>query len=150
MAQDGVRDLRIDDVARRAGVGKATIYRRYRSKHALVAAVVSGLVSEIAIPDTASTEADLRDLMRSAVHVYKGSLQAGVMPGLVEAMRHDPALADEVRQGFLAMRRAALRVVLQRGVERGDLRPDLDYELALDVLGGAAVLQVADQRRADR
>jgi hypothetical protein len=51
------------------------------------------------------------------------------MPGLVEGMRRDPKLARAVREGFLARRPAALRVVLERGVERGDLRPDLDYEL---------------------
>jgi AcrR family transcriptional regulator len=50
MAERGVRDLRVDDVAERAGVGKATIYRRYRSKDALVSDAIATLVSEIAIP----------------------------------------------------------------------------------------------------
>jgi hypothetical protein len=58
------------------------------------------------------------------------------MPGLVEAMSRDAALARTVRDGFLARRRAALRLVLERGVERGDLAAGLDAELALDVLGG--------------
>jgi AcrR family transcriptional regulator len=136
MARDGVREVRIDDVAERAGVGKATIYRRYRSKDELVGAVVAGLVSEIAVPDTGSTRADLSALMRAAVEVYRGSAEAGVMPGLVDAMSRDPELARTVREGFLARRRAALRRVLERGVERGDLRADLDFELALDTLGG--------------
>src|SRR5215207_10932140 len=52
IAAQGVRDLRMDDVADRARVGKATIYRRYRSKHELVTAAVSALVSEIAVPDS--------------------------------------------------------------------------------------------------
>jgi hypothetical protein len=51
-------------------------------------------------------------------------------------MAEQPELARAVRDGFLAGRRAALSEVLRRGVERGDLRPDLDLELALDVLGG--------------
>lgn len=136
MADRGVRDLHMDEVARRAGVGKATIYRRYRSKDELVTAAIAQLVSEIRLPDTGSTERDLLVLMRNAVRVYRGSIEAGVMPGLVDAMSRDAALAREVREGFLATRRAALRVVLERGVERGDLRGDLDFELALDVLGG--------------
>jgi AcrR family transcriptional regulator len=136
IAERGVGELRIDDVAERARVGKATIYRRYRSKDELVAAAVTSLVSEIAIPDTGSTERDIRGLMRRAVKVYRGSLEARVMPGLVEAMSRDRKLARAVREGFLKRRRSALATVLERGVERGDLRPDLDIELALDVLAG--------------
>ena len=136
MAEQGVRDLRMDDVADRARVGKATIYRRYRSKDELVTAAVAALVSEIAIPDTGSTRRDLLGLMHSAAEVYSGSVEAAVMPSLVDAMRRDGQLARAVREGFLAQRRAALRAVLERGVERGDLRPDIDFEFALDVLGG--------------
>jgi AcrR family transcriptional regulator len=136
MAEHGVRDLRMDDVADRAGVGKATIYRRYRSKDELVTAAIARLVSDIPVPDTGSTRSDLLALMRDAVAVYAGPVAAGVMPSLVEAMRRSPELARATRDGFLAGRRAALRAVLDRGVERGDLRRDLDVELALDVLGG--------------
>ena len=137
MAEQGVRDLRMDDVADRAGVGKATIYRRYRSKEELVTATVATLVSAITVPDTGSTRADLLHLMRRAVDLYRGSVEAAVMPSLVDAMSRDSELARSVREGFLSERRAALRAVLERGVERGDLRADMDLELALDVLAGA-------------
>jgi AcrR family transcriptional regulator len=137
IAAQGVRDLRMDDVADRARVGKATIYRRYRSKDELVTAAVSALVSEIPVPDAGSTRADLDALMDGAVKVYRGgSVEAGVMPSLVDAMSRDVELARSVRDGFLEGRRAALRAVLERGIERGDLRADLDLELALDVLAG--------------
>lgn len=137
MAEQGVQELRVNAVADRAGVGKATIYRRYRSKDELVTAAIASLVGgEIGVPDTGSTRADLLALMRDAVKLYSSSPEAGLMPGLVAAMSHDPELARTVREGFLASRRAALREVLERGVERGDLRAGLDAELALDVLGG--------------
>jgi AcrR family transcriptional regulator len=136
IAAQGIIDLRVDDVAERARVGKATIYRRYRSKEELVAAAVRSLVSDISIPDTGSTADDLRQLMLGAVKVYRGSVEAGVMPSLVDAMSRDRELAQTVQEGFLTGRRAALAVVLERGVQRGDLRSDLDFELALDVLGG--------------
>jgi hypothetical protein len=58
------------------------------------------------------------------------------MPNLVSAMAERPELARVVREGFLIRRRSALAEVLRRGVERGDLRPDVDLELVLDVLGG--------------
>jgi len=137
MAEVGVRDLRMDDVADRAGVGKATIYRRYRSKNALVSAAVATLVSEIAIPDTGSTRADLLALMAQAVELYSGSLAPRLMPSLVDEARRNPELANTVRGEFLAGRRAALSTVLRRGIRRGDLRRGLDMDLALDVLGGA-------------
>lgn len=137
IADLGVHEFRTEDVAARAGVGKGAIYRRYRSKDELVTAAVAALVGEeIAVPDTGSTRADLLALMRDAVSLYSGSLPGRLMPNLVGAMARRPELARAVRDGFLSGRRAALAEVLRRGVERGDLRPGLDLELALDVLGG--------------
>ena len=137
IAERGVHEFLTEDVAARAGVGKGAIYRRYRSKDELVTAAIAAAVSEeIAVPDTGSTRADLLALMREAVQLYRGSLAGRLMPNLIGAMAQKPELARSVREGFLAARRSALAEVLQRGVERGDLRPDLDLELALDVLGG--------------
>jgi AcrR family transcriptional regulator len=137
MAEHGVHALRMDDVAERAGVGKATIYRRYRSKDQLVTDAVGALVSEIEIPDSGSTRTDLLALMREAVELYSGSLAAGLMPTVIDEMSRNPEFAAVARDRVLTARRAALHSVFDRGVLRGDLRGDLDVELALDVLGGA-------------
>lgn len=137
IADVGVHAFRTDDVAARAGVGKGAIYRRYRSKDELVVAAVASIVDEeITVPDTGSTQNDLLVLMQEAVALYRRSLAARLLPNLVGAMAQNPELARAVREGFLARRRAALADVLRRGIERGDLRPDLDIELALDVLAG--------------
>ena len=137
IAELGVHAFRTEDVAARAGVGKGAIYRRYGSKDDLTTAAIAALVNEeIVVPDTGSTREDLLVLMRGAVELYRGSLVARLMPNLIGAMAQKPELAKAVRDRFLAGRRAALGEVLQRGVERGDLRSDLDVELALDVLGG--------------
>jgi hypothetical protein len=74
--------------------------------------------------------------MQEAVEFYRGSLARRLMPNLIGAIAQKPELARAVRDGFLAARREALSEVLRRGVERGDLRANLDLELALDVLGG--------------
>jgi AcrR family transcriptional regulator len=137
IAQRGVHRFRTEDVAARARVGKGAIYRRHPSKDDLVMASVAALVDEeIVVPDTGSTRADLLVLMREAVELYRGSLPGRLMPNLVSAMAERPELARVVREGFLIRRRSALAEVLRRGVDRGDLRPDLDLELVLDVLGG--------------
>lgn len=136
LAERGVHAFRMDDVASRAGVGKAAIYRRHRSKERLVAAAVGALVSKIALPDTGSTRGDLLSLMYDAVALYSRPSASGLMAGLVEAMRHSDELAEAVRGEFLVARREALKTVIERGVVRGDLDADLDVELALDVLGG--------------
>jgi AcrR family transcriptional regulator len=136
MAESGISELRMDQVAERARVGKAAIYRRFHSKDEMVAAAVGALVSEITVPDTGSTRSDLLELMRGAVLVYTKSIAGKLMPSVVEAMRRDPELARVVREQVVAGRRVALEEVLDRGIARGDLRTDLDVELTLDVLGG--------------
>lgn len=137
IAERGIHEFRTEDVAVRAGVGKGAIYRRYPSKDELVVAAVGALVDdEIEVPDTGSTRSDLLALMGEAVELYRGSLPGRLMPSLVSAMAQRPELARAVRDGFLAGRRAALARVLRRGIERGDLRTDLDVEFALDVFGG--------------
>ena len=137
IAERGVHGFRTEDVAARAGVGKGAIYRRHSSKDELVMASVAALVDEeIVVPDRGSTRADLLALMCEAVELYRGSLPGRLMPNLVSAMAERPELAQVVREGFLVRRRSALTRVLRRGVERGDLRPDVDLELVLDVLGG--------------
>src|SRR3954454_7312801 len=137
MAEPGVRALRVDDVSRRAGVGKATIYRRYRSKDQLVTEAVGALVNQvIEIPDSGSTREDLLVLMREAVGLYSGTLAAKLMPGIVDEMSRNGELAAIARARFLTARRAAWRAVFVRGIERGDLRRDLDADFALDVLAG--------------
>ena len=78
-------------------VSRAAIYRRYRSKDEPVAAAVAALVSEITLPGTGSTRADLLALMRDAVDVYTRSVAARAMPSLEEAMSRNPELGDAVR-----------------------------------------------------
>jgi len=137
MAEHGLQALRVDDVARHAGVGKATIYRRYRSKDQLVTDAVGALVNqEIEIPDSGSTREDLLVLMREAVELYSGTLAAKLMPAVVEEMSRNAELAAIARDRFLTGRRAALRAVFERAITRGDLRRDLDVGFALDVLAG--------------
>lgn len=135
LGERGWEGLTMEGIARRAGVGKAAIYRRWRGLDEVVTAAVGETVSEIRIPDHGSIREDLGTLMRLAVKVWSGE-SGRIMPGLVSAMARHPGVARAVREGFLATRRRALAQVVERAVERGELRADLDLELALDFLAG--------------
>jgi AcrR family transcriptional regulator len=132
----GYDALAIDAIAARAGVGKATVYRRWKTKETLVAEAIERIIRAIPIPDTGSTQGDLMVLMRSALGMYQEPQSAALLSGLVAAMARSPRIAEAARSGFLATRRDALRRVLERGVARGDLRDGLDLELAIDLLNG--------------
>jgi AcrR family transcriptional regulator len=155
IAERGLHALTTDAVARRAGISKSTMYRRWPSKDALVLDAVSSLVSEVAIPDTKSLSEDVRALLRDSVALYASSRPAKLIPDLVAEMARTPAMADAVRSGFLAQRRSALRRVIHRARARGEIRDSIDDELCVDLLvaviqyrflisGGPLTTQLAD------
>jgi AcrR family transcriptional regulator len=119
----------MDAVATAAGVGKATIYRRWRTKSDLVADAVAELShDEFEIPDTGKLEDDLRLLLRSLVHVVNGPLGAATL-ALLSALPHEPELREAFRSGPMGQMSAAFRQVWTRAVERG--------EASADVIGSA-------------
>jgi AcrR family transcriptional regulator len=132
----GYDALAMDAIAARAGVGKATVYRRWTTKETLVAEAIGRIMSAVRLPDTGTTEGDLRVLMRSAVAMYRDPTTGMLLSGLVAAMARSERIAEAVRSGFIATRRDALRSVLERGVARGEVRKGVDLDLALDLLGG--------------
>jgi len=135
-AERGFEGLSVDDVAARAGVGRATIYRRYPSKVDLVIEAANCLASmEIEYPDTGILGADLRGFCRTLVKSLATSPAGRVMPVMaVERGRH-PEL-DEAYRSVLAERRARTRQMLRRAVERGDLPSDTDVEVMSTMLVG--------------
>jgi AcrR family transcriptional regulator len=137
----GYDALAMDAIAARAGVGKATVYRRWATKETLVAEAIERIVRTFPIPDTGTTEGDLQSVMRDSVGLYQDPATRGLLSGLVAAMARSERIAQAVRSGFVAARRDALRQVLERGVARGELRQGLDMELALDLLSGPLVFR---------
>ena len=132
----GYDALTMEGVAARAGVGKATIYRRWASKEVLVTEAIGRIARAFSAPRTGSTEGDLLHLMRQAVSMYRDPASMALLSGLVAAMARNAPIADAVRTGFIATWRDAVQLVLLRGIARGDLRLNTDVDLALDLLGG--------------
>src|SRR4051812_10852971 len=134
----GLGGLSVDAIADRAGVSKATIYRWWPSKAAVVMdAFLAGTSPQMPFPDTGSTREDLRRQIRSVIRLFNQDATSRPFVALIAGAQHDPELAAALRERFIASRRAAAREVFARGIERGQLRRDLDIEIAIDALYGA-------------
>ncbi|MEN3285209.1 MAG: hypothetical protein V7607_6349 [Solirubrobacteraceae bacterium] len=134
----GFSALSVDAIAARAGVGKATIYRWWPNKAAVVMdAFLADTAPGMPFPDTGSTREDLRRQMRSVIRLFNTPAVRDPFVALIGASQHDASLAAALRERFVANRRQAAKDVLARGIERGELRADLDLDVAIDALYGA-------------
>jgi AcrR family transcriptional regulator len=132
----GYDAVTMEAIAARAGVGKATVYRRWPGKETLVAEALQGIVSRLPVPDTGSTVGDLLQLTRGTLSLYHDPATLNLLTGLIAAMARSEVIAHAVRSGFVAARVEVMRQLIRRGVERGDLRADTDVDLAVELLAG--------------
>ncbi len=131
LAENGVGEATIAGVARRSGVHETTIYRRWVTKEKLfVEAMLSRSAEEIPTPDTGSVRGDLVAVVR-AVIAYVTSA-AGLAALHVASLTVDDH--HHTRRAFWAGRIDALRPVVERGIARGELRPETDAGLLLETL----------------
>src|SRR4051794_33433788 len=134
LAEGGVRRLTVEGVAARAGVAKTTVYRRWGSKDDLALAVLLELVELLTVPDLGEVRAELTYLVDGAGRVLANTLLGTVMQGLVSDLAADGDLARAFRERVIAARVRELRRVVERGIARGELRPDADAELLYELL----------------
>jgi AcrR family transcriptional regulator len=135
-AERGFEGFSVEDVADRAGVSKATVYRRYPSKVDLIVEAASCLAADdITFPDTGNLRDDVRGLARSLVETFKTSPAGRVMPVMTFERNRYPELDAGYRQ-FLADRKTRTRKLLQRAIERGELPPDTDVAVMGSMLVG--------------
>jgi AcrR family transcriptional regulator len=130
----GFSALTVEGVASRAGVGKATIYRRWPSKLPLVVEAF-GQLPGFEDVDTGDLAEDLKKMIRSYIQVFNSTPLSAVLPSLAGERAHDPELSklfDPVSVG----RRRPLMAAFERAVARGDLPEDIDVELAADMVVG--------------
>ena len=130
----GFMDLTIEGVAARAGVGKPTIYRRWKSKSALAMdAFLEAVTPEIVFPDTGAVKEDFREQMQKVVKLIN-SPRGEVLANVIGCGQADEELMKAFRENWLTPRRDDAKRIFQRGVERGELRDDIDAEVAIDAL----------------
>jgi AcrR family transcriptional regulator len=143
LLEQGFAEMSVEGVARRAGAGKATIYRRWPSKADLVAEAVGNLSHKVLRPvDTGNVRDDLVDLGRQVFHTKEAGEVTTIMLKLMSERARHPDLQAAFMRRVVEPRRRVVTEVLERGVTRGELRSDVDVDLLTDVLSGVISYRV--------
>jgi AcrR family transcriptional regulator len=137
LAELGFSGVTVEGIAARAGVGKQTIYRWWRSKvDVLLDCLLEDTEHELALPDTGDVETDLRQWLKQVARFLTRSDAGQVLRALVGEAQHDDDIAGAFRSRFLTTSRERDRSLLERAVSRGELPADMDLDASLDQLLG--------------
>lgn len=147
LGKNGFADLTIEAVAAHAGVGKATVYRWWPNKAALIAdAFASSTTANLHFPDTGSVKTDMSRQMRQLVKVFRGP-RGRIVSAMLGGGQSDEDLIAAFRDRFLKPRRREAYATLERGIRRGELRHDIDMDLLLDSLYGPIYMRFLIRHR---
>ncbi len=137
LVEDGYGGVRMEHVAARAGVGKATIYRHWPTKQALAHEVLLELtVPYIVVPDVGDTRSELLATLLAPMRAMTETKFGPVIQALLSEIARVPSLNEPFRESVVNARRAEVARVIARGIRRGDLRPDIHPDIATEMLLG--------------
>ncbi|MFJ5634263.1 TetR/AcrR family transcriptional regulator [Streptomyces goshikiensis] len=137
LAAVGFSRMSIEGIARRAGVGKTAVYRRWKSKLHLVLDLVGAFaVDGLPVPATGSLYGDVRALLEFMSHVLRHPVASAVIPDLLVEAARNPEIADAVRGALLDGERRMAEGILADAVARGELPAGVDPARALDLAIG--------------
>jgi AcrR family transcriptional regulator len=137
LAAVGYARMSIEGIARRAGVGKTAVYRRWRSKLHLVLDVVSALaVQGLPAPDTGALQSDLRLLYEVTSRALRHPVASQILPDLQAEAARNPEIAEAVQKALRDGQEGVASKIIVAAEQRGEVRAGLDDELALDLISG--------------
>jgi AcrR family transcriptional regulator len=142
LAELGFERMSIEAIAAHAGVGKTTIYRRWKTKEDLVADALSSVKAAPAAPDTGDLRADVAAIAESFAAGVRDPLGRRVITLIIDTLTNNPALAELYWERFGALKNDSLRAVLSRAQARGQIRRDADLDVVLDLLSGYVLYQL--------
>lgn len=144
LAAVGFARMSIEGIARRAGVGKTAVYRRWKSKLPLVLDLVSAFAAQgLPAPATGSLYGDVRALLEVASRALSHPVASRVIPDLlVESARH-PEISDAIKAALLDSEQGVAAVVVREAVSRGELPASTDPDRALDLMIGPLYWRLA-------
>jgi AcrR family transcriptional regulator len=125
LGESGVSGFTVDEVARRSGVAKTTIYRHWPSREALVIDACSRISDEQEIPDTGSLEGDLTAILTNIGHLLGTAQWSSVLPSIIDVAERDPEFAD-IHRRIQHGHAAPLREVIDRAADRGEIAATAD------------------------
>lgn len=146
LGESGFQGTTMDQVARRAGVGRATVYRRWRTKEDMLAKALASLVADFDVPETGDLRADLFALTRWLVDGLLNSPMGRLLPQLAAKMVNEPDSAEDYMNSWVCPWREAVERVLSRARDEGTVRTDADLTSAVDLLAGVVILRLMLER----
>lgn len=138
LVKEGIGAVSIEAVARRAGVAKTTLYRHFGGLDGLVFAAAAASVSDTAGPDTGSLSGDLRVIQRYYLDIASSSINREVFAWMLTRAMHSPEAAALFREERIQPR-GPTYIALQRAIDRGELSPTINIELAMHVIQGPLI-----------
>ncbi len=137
LAAVGYARMSIEGIARRAGVGKTAVYRRWRSKLHLVLDVVSAMaVLGLPVPDTGSLEGDLRLLYGVTSRALRHPVASQIIPDLQAEAARSPEIAEALQKAVRDGQDSMASRIVAAAERRGEVRSGVDTDLALDLISG--------------
>lgn len=151
LALVGYARLSMEAVARRAGVGKAALYRRWKSKHELAVSILRAELDREPphFPDTGTLTGDLQAFMVRTLAEISDSRTQQLLLDLVAETARVPTLANPLWQAVATPRRQAAVAMLNRAQERDEIPADIDYDLAIDLLIAPLLFRVVTRGTRD-
>ena len=135
LSESGVAGFTIDEVARRSGVAKTTIYRHWPTREALVIDACSRITAEQEVPDTGSLQGDVTAILANIAHLLGTARWSSVLPSIVDAAERDPEFAD-IHSNIQHGHAAPLREVIERAADRGEISATADRSSMVAALLG--------------
>jgi AcrR family transcriptional regulator len=147
LAEVGYGRLSIEAVARRAGVGKTAVYRRWGNKLEMVLEIVSDVAGRsVPLPDTGSFDSDLRLLMLIASRALQHRIASQIIPDLMAEAARNPQIAETLQQALRSHQRSVGDQLVGQAVARGELPEGTDPDIAVDLILGPLYWRLAVAR----
>ena len=128
-------NITVDAIAEASGAGKATIYRWWPNKAAvLIEAFRERIARELPFPNTGDFRQDVLQLLQNFTEIISGGRRAKVFRAFIAGAQADPEIAKAYRESWIAPRRAEARKLFERYIAEGIADADLDPDLAVEIL----------------